>query len=217
MIHPHTEIRFINEIVGYGVVATRFIPKGTITWVLDKLDRFFTEKQIRSLDSLYQDVLFKFTYRNAEGNYILCWDNARFVNHSSISNCITSAYEFEFAVRDIHPGEELTDDYGYLNIESPFEVRCETGTGRKVIYPDDFVRFHFDWDAKLLDAFGNFQKVEQPLLVLLGEPLADKIQRISSGKEKMDSILHCYYERQSLIHKAKRILKKRHTNVFYPF
>lgn len=217
MIHPHTEIRFINELVGYGVVATRFIPKGTITWVLDKLDRFFTEKQIKSMESLYQDVLNKLTYRNAEGNYVLCWDNARFINHSSVSNCLTSAYEFEFAIRDIHPGEELTDDYGYLNLESPFEVNGRTETGRRVVYPDDFVRLHFDWDAKLLEAFDKSVKVEQPLLVLLGESMADKIKRIASGREKMDSILHCYSERRALIHKARRILKKKHANVAYPF
>lgn len=38
MIHPNTELKFISNQVGYGVVATSFIPAGTITWVLDKLD-----------------------------------------------------------------------------------------------------------------------------------------------------------------------------------
>ena len=42
MIHPKTELQFINKEIGYGVVATEFIPAGTITWVLDKLDREFT-------------------------------------------------------------------------------------------------------------------------------------------------------------------------------
>jgi hypothetical protein len=217
MIHPHTEIRFINDAVGYGVVATRAIPKGTITWVLDRLDRFFTRKQIHSMEPLYRDVLCKYTYRNAEGDYILCWDNARFINHSSEPNCITSAYEFEFAVRDIHPGEELTDDYGYLNIEDPFEASGTSAGGRKTVYPDDFVRLHFDWDAQLLGAFSYFDRVDQPLLVLLGDGLREKVKRISSGKEKMDSILHCYTGRHALTHRAKRILKKRHDNVVYPF
>ena len=31
MIHPDTELRFINNVVGYGVVAKKLIPKGTIT------------------------------------------------------------------------------------------------------------------------------------------------------------------------------------------
>lgn len=33
MIHPDTELRFINPEIGYGVFATQFIPRGTITWV----------------------------------------------------------------------------------------------------------------------------------------------------------------------------------------
>ena len=39
MIHPHTELRFINEQMGFGVFATQFIPKGTIIWALDELDQ----------------------------------------------------------------------------------------------------------------------------------------------------------------------------------
>jgi hypothetical protein len=37
MIHPWTELRFINDSIGYGVFATQFIPKGTIVWALDDL------------------------------------------------------------------------------------------------------------------------------------------------------------------------------------
>jgi hypothetical protein len=216
MIHPDTELRLINEKKGYGLVATSFIPKGTITWVLDKLDRFFTRDQITKMDPLYQEVLDKYTYRNAEGNYILCWDNARFVNHSSNSNCITTAYEFEIAVRDIQPGEEITDDYGYLNIDIPFEVLQEKGVKRKVIYPDDTVRFHHDWDGKLLDALTNFTNVKQPLIQLLGDTLQEKVNGISNGKEKMDSILNCYYGVNQLNGKSTKLLKKRHANVAYP-
>ena len=133
MIHPDTELQFVNDKIGYGVVATKLIPKGTITWALDKLDRIFTPEDVAKLDPLYQQVLDKYTYRNSEGKYILCWDNARFVNHSSRSNCLTTAYEFEISIRDIHPGEELTDDYGYLNIQEPFEVLPEPGTSRTLV------------------------------------------------------------------------------------
>ena len=38
MIHPNTELRFINPVVGYGVFATDFIPEGTITYVKDSLE-----------------------------------------------------------------------------------------------------------------------------------------------------------------------------------
>jgi uncharacterized protein len=215
MLHPHTEIRYINNAVGYGVIATQFIPKGTITWILDKLDRFFTPRQIKEMDPLYQEVLEKYTYRNAEGDFILCWDNARFINHSSDSNCLTTAYEFELAIRDIHPGEELTDDYGYLNIEAPFESLTEEGE-RKIVYPDDLVRYHYQWDAKLLDGFKHFNSCPQPLLHLLGDGLAQKINRIASGEEKMESILYCYHNLENLNGKSK-VLKHQHHEVTYPF
>jgi hypothetical protein len=193
MIHPDTELRFINEKIGYGVVATKLIPKGTITWALDKLDRIFTPAEIRSMAPVYQQIMDKYTYRNPQGNHIFCWDNARFVNHSSNSNCITTAYEFEIAIRDIQPGEELTDDYGYLNLDEPFEVLPEPGSNRNVIYPDDLVRFYPVWDEKLLSAFPLLDKVEQPLFDLLDEKTRQKAKLISSGKVKMDSIINCYY------------------------
>jgi hypothetical protein len=194
MIHPHTELRFINETIGYGVVALKPIPQGTITWALDKLDRKFTPQEVRSMDTLYQEVLDKYTYRNSEGNHILCWDNARFVNHSSHSNCMTTAYEFEIAIRDIEPGEELTDDYGYLNLEEPFEVVPEPGSNRHIIYPDDLLRYYPEWDEKLLKSFPKILNVDQPLFQLLEPSIRQKVKEIVSGKAKMDSILSCYYQ-----------------------
>ncbi|MBL0740279.1 SET domain-containing protein [Chryseolinea lacunae] len=217
MIHPHTELKFISDKIGYGVVATKFIPKGTITWALDKLDRIFTPAQVRAMDPLYQHVLDTYTYRNPEGNHILCWDNARFVNHSSNSNCITTAYEFEIAIRDIQPGEQLTDDYGYLNLEEPFEVVPEEGTDRVIIYPDDLVRYYHVWDEKLLEAFERLQGVEQPLLHILEATTLAKARRVSAGEEQMDSILNCYCPKHGKINGEAQQVKVRSPKVAYPF
>ena len=217
MIHPHTEIRFINDKVGYGVVATKFIPKGTITWALDKLDRIFTPRQIRGMHKLYKNILDTYTYRNAKGNYVLCWDNARFVNHSSNSNCITTAYEFELAVRDIQAGEELTDDYGYLNLEEAFDVLPEAGTDRTTVYPDDLLRLYPLWDAKLLEAMRVFGQVHQPLLHLLESDVLEKVNNITKGTVQMDSILHCYAGLKKLNGKINEIAEHRQANIAYPF
>lgn len=218
MIHPDTELRFISDAIGYGVVATKFIPKGTITWALDKLDRTFTPEQIAGLDPMYQQVLDKYTYRTPQGNHILCWDNARFVNHSSRSNCITTAYEFEIAVRDIHPGEELTDDYGYLNVEQPFEVLPEEGTDRLVIYPDDLLRYYHQWDEQLLQAFPQLLKVDQPLFHVLTESVKDKIQRVAGEQERFDSILHCYYpSHNGKLNGEAKMINYRSPKINYPF
>ncbi len=37
MIHSKTELKFINDLVGYGVFATETIPEGTIVYVKDSL------------------------------------------------------------------------------------------------------------------------------------------------------------------------------------
>ena len=213
MIHPDTELRFINEKIGYGVVATKFIPKGTITWTLDKLDRIFTPAEINSMEEVYRQIMDKYTYRNPHGNHVFCWDHARFVNHSSNSNCVTTAYEFEIAIRDIQPGEELTDDYGYLNLEEPFEVLPEAGSNRNVIYPDDLARYYPIWDEKLLSAFPALRSVDQPLFHLLTPAVQQKAKEIAEGKMKMDSILHCYYRNGS----KQPEMSVRSPQVVYPF
>ncbi|MFI5196486.1 MAG: SET domain-containing protein [Chitinophagales bacterium] len=193
MIHPDTALKFISPEIGYGVVATKFIPKGTITWILDPLDQVFTPHEIKKLDPVFQEKLNVYSYRDGQGNFILCWDNSRFINHSFHSNCITTAYNFELAVRDIHPGEELTDDYGYLNVTEPFVCLPEPGTTRTMVMPDDLLHFHAEWDAKLKDAFKNFNKVNQPFLHLIDPKFRDKVLDIAAGRAQMDSILNCYY------------------------
>lgn len=193
MIHPHTELKFINSEIGYGVVAKELIPKGTITWVLDELDKEFTPDDIMNLSDLHQEILDIYTYRNNKGNFVLCWDNARYVNHSFKSNCLTTAYDFEIAIRDIQPGEQLTDDYGYLNIPRPFKAMDE-GTKRKVVYPDDLPRYYKQWDKHLKEAFKVILNVNQPLRKLVPDQLWGKVKDISKGKLEMDSILNCYFK-----------------------
>ena len=201
MIHPKTELRFISNEVGYGVFATDFIPAGTITWVLDKLDREFRPEEFFAMDLVYQNIIDTYTFRNNIGNYILCWDHGRFVNHSFNSNCLTTAYDFEIAIRDILPGEQLTDDYGYLNIKDPFTA-VDEGTERKIVYPDDLVRYYKVWDAQILKVFGKINAYEQPLRVLIKDELWDKVQKIIAGKQQIDSILNNYYDDPVLKTKA---------------
>ncbi len=195
MLHPATELRFISNDVGYGVVATQFIPKGTITWVLDDLDRTFTPAQVDAMPQIYRKILDKYSFRDNRGNCILCWDHARFVNHSFRSNCVSTAYDFELAVRDIEPGEELTDDYGYLNIDEPFEALPERGSRRKVVMPDDLLHYYKQWDRQLGSAFRRLEAVPQPLMELLSPEVTRKVRAIAAGREKMDSILTCYWAR----------------------
>ena len=197
MIHPHTELKFISNEIGYGVVATKFIPAGTITWALDKLDQEFSQLEFQEMDSIYQNILDTYTFRNNKGNFVLCWDNGRYVNHSFNSNCLTTAYDFEIAIRDIHPGEQLTDDYGYLNIPYPFRA-IDEGTKRKIVYPDDLLKYYKVWDNKIKKVFGKIVNLEQPLKPIIDKETWHKIEHITKGNAQIDSILSNYYSEESL-------------------
>ncbi len=192
MIHPDTEVRFISEEIGYGIVATKLIPEGTITWVQDELDLVYTPQQVEKMSPHTQEMIDKFTFRNNKGNYVMCWDTAKYVNHSFNSNCLSTAYDFEIAIRDIQPGEELTDDYGYLNVSEAFQAKNE-GTQRTTVFPDDLVNFHEDWDALLKDSFKKIKTVRQPLEGLLSSTLKQNITQILKGEKQLDSILKLYY------------------------
>lgn len=199
MIHPDTELRFVNELIGYGVFATKFIPKGTIIWVLDELDRKLDEAYVLSLDRLQQKHILKYSFREKDGKYIFCWDIARYINHSFHANCISTAYEFEIAVRDIYPGEELTDDYACFNLDEPFECLPEPGIAKTKVMPDDFLLLYPEWDRKVAEAMNYFERVEQPLKKFISSKFIDKVNAVATGKERLDSVLNCYYNRQQTL------------------
>lgn len=193
MIHPSTKLEFISTEKGYGVVATEFIPKGTITWVQDKLDREFTSEDAINLGVEYASIIETYSFRNQQGNFILCWDIGRYVNHSFHSNCLTTPYNFEIAIRDIEKGEELTDDYGYLNISEPFEA-IDEGSERKIVYPDDLLRFSPVWDEKIGHVFPSIENVNQPLYKFMSFDVKEIVKGILKGERELESVVKCYYE-----------------------
>lgn len=196
MIHPDTELRFINNVVGYGVVAKKFIPKGTITWVQDDLDQVYTDEDIKKLNPVVLDHLETYCFVNSKGQKVLCWDNAKYVNHSFNSSCMSTAYDFEIAIRDIHPGEQLTDDYGYLNVSEPFEAEDE-GTERKVVYPDDLLKYYGEWDLSIQDNLQNIGRVEQKLMRFIPKATWEQFSKVISGEENLRSIKTCYFEHKN--------------------
>ena len=197
MIHPNTELRFINKQIGFGVFATKLIPKGTITWALDDFDQKLDPEIVNSTFSICQEVIKKYAYRNQDGKYILCWDLGRYINHSFHANCMGTAYEFEVAIRNIYPGEELTDDYGTLNIEEPFACLPEKGTERKIVYPDDLLYYHEKWDQQVVEAGQHFELVKQPLLSLVKPEFIHAFKIGVENRKLRDSIKNIYYN-QSL-------------------
>ena len=167
MIHPDTELRRADERIGFGVFATRPIPKGTIVWVMDELDLRLSPARVRNLGAAYHQILDRYTYSNATGERILCWDLARFMNHCCEANVLSPGWEFDVAVRDIAAGEEITNDYGALNLDESFRCHCGLASCRGTVHPDDFERLADFWDDSVRAAFGEVRRVPQPLWALV--------------------------------------------------
>lgn len=169
MIHPDTELRHVSPTIGWGVFATRRIPRGTITWALDILDQRFSAEHVSAMPDYARAQLEKYSYIDARGDHVLCWDHARFYNHSCNANCLSVGYDFEVAVRDIEAGEELTDDYGTLNPSEPFPCVCGAEACRGAVLPDDHVRLAEGWNTLAREAFFRIPTVAQPLWDVLDE------------------------------------------------
>ena len=171
MVHPDTELRFVSPAVGWGVFATREIPTGTITWALDVLDQHFSDEDIRRLPDYARELVEEYAYIDGRGDHILCWDHARFYNHSCDANCLGVCDDFQMAVRDIAAGEELTDDYGTFNPRErePFHCSCGAAQCRGAVLPDDYLRIGGKWMKLARAAFFLIPTVPQPLWPVLRE------------------------------------------------
>jgi hypothetical protein len=194
MLHPHTEIRFISADIGHGVVATALIPKGTIVWALDGLDQILAPAREQALPEVLRGLVQKYAFVDGRGQRILCWDHARFVNHSCRANCFGPGLDFELAIRDIHPGEELLDDYGGLNL-APFRCCCGTMECRGMVLPHDIVALSAQWDSWIEDAFRQITAVEQPLWSVLN--CQDEVRAVLEGRAGLRSTREHYFARSS--------------------
>ncbi|PYI52478.1 SET domain-containing protein [Paenibacillus flagellatus] len=194
MIHPDTELRFISDEIGVGVVATRLIPKGTIVWIADELDIVLKEDFVDSLDEVRQKVVYKYSYLNEDGDYVINWDHSRYMNHSFRPNCIDTVFDFELAVRDILPGEQLTCDYGIMGEDEEFECLPEEGTNRTRVKADDYLHRYPLWDEWAREAFRHFHAVEQPLKHLIKDEYIDEVNAVAAGLRPLPSILTLFTE-----------------------
>lgn len=61
MIHPDAVLTSISPDVGLGLVAIRPIPKGTLIWVRDALDRILAPQVVASLPLQYAALKARFT------------------------------------------------------------------------------------------------------------------------------------------------------------
>jgi hypothetical protein len=177
MIHPDIQIKLIDEVVGYGIFATRMIPKGAIVYVKDNLEIEITSERFQQHSVEMKTWIEKYSYIDERGIRIISWDLAKYVNHCCDSNTLSTAYGFDIAIRDIEIGEQLTCDYAMLNVEEEMELYCDKPNCRATLRPMDFEACADSWDVKVKSALKHFQAVEQPLIYLVEDEKIEAVLR----------------------------------------
>ncbi|HXG17089.1 MAG TPA: SET domain-containing protein [Calidithermus sp.] len=114
-----------SPIHGLGLFADEPIPKGTDVWRFTPgFDLDLDPGVLDAQPPIVRSRLLHYGYIDRRlGRYILCCDDARFINHSDSPNIgpdfARDRYGVDVALRDIAPGEELTVDYRLLEGSRP--------------------------------------------------------------------------------------------------
>lgn len=196
MIYPETEIKHVSDAIGYGIFAKKFIPKGTIVYVKDSLEIEVDDEQYTKHSKPMQDEIEKYSYIDERGIRILSWDLGKYVNHNCNRNTISTGYGFEIAVRDIHPGEEITDEYGIFNLANSFPCGCGSSNCRGKIHPGDLDNLSTLWDEEIKDALSKLYSVEQPLMSFVEEATKKELDAMFEDSSKFRSVANLRYKRK---------------------
>ncbi len=173
MLHPDTEVKFINKQIGDGIVSTQDIPKGTIICVRDALDIEIPLENPLWHDPRYQHILKTYAYKMSDDTYILEWDNTKYMNHSCNSNTLSIPIQSDIAIRDIHIGEEITEDYGRYGIDE-FCCACGDSQCRNMITPADIETYAAFWARRIKAALPQLNQVPQPLFTFIDEDVYEQ-------------------------------------------
>ena len=194
MIHPHTCIRYIDDVIGYGVFATQLLPKGTIVYVKDELEIDLSSEQYQSLPLAFRETVDKYSYIDEKGHRIVSWDFAKYVNHCCNCNTMSTGYGFEIAIRDIQPGEEITDEYGMFNMETEMFVHCKYENCRGRIMASDIDTYQAQWDEKVFDAMLQAGRIEQQLWPILNAETREALTRFQQDPTQYISVRQLKWE-----------------------
>lgn len=169
MIHPDTELKLVSKEKGLGLFASEFIPSGTIVYVQDQLEIVLSQVDYEKLPMEMQSTVEKYSYINHLGDRILSWDNGKFFNHCCHPNCLSTGYGFTLAINDIHPGDEMTDEYSLFNLEKEMVLDCPQKNCRGIVRPTDLEKIYPLLDSRIQATLPRIIEVEQKLWGLIDE------------------------------------------------
>lgn len=170
MLIPWTALRAVSQEVGQGLFATRLIRAGTLVWVEDCLDQRIPIERFRRLPEAMLARAYWHAYiPGAVDYYLLCWDDAKFMNHSCEPNCMAVAPGIEIAVTDILAGEQLTCDYSGYGLQQweRFECHCGAPSCNGIVADQPSAATARRHAGSVERALRQVSRVEQPLAFLL--------------------------------------------------
>jgi SET domain-containing protein len=106
-----------SSIHNLGLFADQLIPAGTVIWRFNPgYDLDIPLEEMNSQPAYVREFFEHYGYLDFHLNrYILCFDNARFINHSDTPNTrpdySRETHGVDIAIHDIKEGEEITTDY----------------------------------------------------------------------------------------------------------
>jgi len=112
-----------SAIHGTGVFAEEFIPKGAMVWKFHReLDLVIDKQNLEALEPATQEELQHYSWLDTDLNvWVLSAGHGAFVNHSDDPSMHWMEggdfYAPSYAVRDIQPGEEITDNYSAYDLD----------------------------------------------------------------------------------------------------
>jgi len=160
---------------GWGVFASRFIPKGTITCFECKKCRIYKSiKQLNKLPKYSSEHILGHGFERKEGDFLMPCDETIYLNHSCDANTLTDPKtNLDIVIKDIKKGEELTYDYRMF-FQGKFKqnyyytnMKCKCGEKncQKIInpkHPPLKIIENF-WNNRIKSALKLINKVPQPL------------------------------------------------------
>jgi uncharacterized protein len=103
-----------SRIEGIGLFAAQFIPKDTLIWKFyPGLDLLVDLRDLPEDEDLVRECILRYGYKSTFEYpiYVVCGDDARFMNHASSDPTAREDGWVTVAARDIAPDDEITCDY----------------------------------------------------------------------------------------------------------